>query len=245
MYQRGYYSSGKLWCKSFQLWLIYCKVNSRNTGVHVTKCLSLMFSFFLPDYHVMISSCPARCTNGIISCKWAGITCFVTKCCCLSALDNTKSTLRPYLIPSHCQPSQHRADIINSESIQVLKWLQVECSKSKMPNRKAWRFNDDSQQKGSIYIKNSNKGLALGICRQGNTNLSSQCCWGPVRCWCPWPSPGWQFPWWPLSLWAYSSGRPGLLVSWHVWCPCSGPGPGSVRRTNNRLWESGYKVWMN
>lgn len=71
--------------------------------------------------------------------------------------------------------------------------------------------------------------------RQYNTNLSCLCRWGPARCWCPWRSPGWWFPWWPLSLWAYSLERPGLLASWHVWSPCSGPRPGSVRRTNNRL----------
>lgn len=85
-------------------------------------------------------------------------------------------------------------------------------------------------------MKNTTKSVCWGMCsRQENTNLSCQCRWGPARCWYPLQSPGWWFPWWPLSLWAYSSEHPGLLASWHVWFPCSGPRPGSVRRTNNRL----------
>ncbi len=85
-------------------------------------------------------------------------------------------------------------------------------------------------------LHKENESVCRGMCStQENTNLSFLCRWGPVRCWCPWRSLGWRFPWWPLSLWAYSSERPGLLASWHVWSPCSGPRPGSVRRTNNRL----------
>ena len=68
-----------------------------------------------------------------------------------------------------------------------------------------------------------------------NTNLSCRRCRGPARRWRPWRSPDWRSPWWPLSPWACSSERPGLLASWRAWSPCSGPGPGSVRRTNNRL----------
>lgn len=93
--------------------------------------------------------------------------------------------------------------------------------------------------------------MCRGMCGgQENTDLSCRCRWRPVRRWCPWRSPGWRFPWWLLSLWAYSSGFPGILASWHVWCPCSGPRPGSVEGTNSRQeltdeesWTYGQHVW--
>lgn len=122
---------------------------------------------------------------------------------------------------------RHRAaDTINRDSVQLLKWLHGNFPKSGF-------FKFHSQHSGQQLHKES---VPVAMCGQReNTNLSCRCRQGPARCWCPWRSPGWRFPWWPLSLWAYSSVCPGLLASWHVWSPCSGPRPGSVRRTNSRL----------
>lgn len=101
----------------------------------------------------------------------------------------------------------------------------------KMPKiRVCWVLTEEQQPH-----KENNRACVEYAARGENTNLSSRCRWGPARCSCPWWSPGWRCPLWPLSLLAYSSVRPRLLASWHVWSPCSGPRPDSERRTNNRF----------
>lgn len=60
-----------------------------------------------------------------------------------------------------------------------------------------------SLQKSSCTKKRQQRNMCRRMCsRREHTNLSCQCRWGPARCWCPWRSPGWLFPWWPPRLWA-------------------------------------------
>lgn len=54
--------------------------------------------------------------------------------------------------PAISLTSQHRVDVINSKPIQLLKWLHVVCSKSKMPKGAFVGSNIHFQQKSSSYV---------------------------------------------------------------------------------------------
>lgn len=75
---------------------------------------------------------------------------------------------------SHWQTSQHRADIINSESIQLLKWLHVVRCKSKMPKGAFVWSNIHSQQYGSSYIKKTR--ACVGECAAGRKTQTFPFC---------------------------------------------------------------------